>query len=319
MKFAVAALLATTSAIRIQSEGKGCLNKKMTNEGFEELDTNHNGSLSYTEIQVGLEELAKSLDHTITAEEWAWIEKTGEKIDSKTPGKVNRKEFHLFANAVFEHFGLCSLVEGHEPKQRKNCVDHELASQGFKALDTNHNGSLSYGEIKKGLEELAASQHHTITAEEWAWIEKTGKRIDSKTPGKVDEKEFYRFANAVFRHFDLCHLAEEAEAHEAKAGLAQVQKGCVDKELAHAGFERLDTNHNGSLSYGEIKKGLEELAAAQDHTITAAEWAWIEKTGKKIDSKTPGKVDQGEFYLFANAVFEHFGLCHLAEEAEAHE
>ena len=128
MKFAVAALIATTSAIRIRSEGKGCLTKQMTNEGFKELDTNDNGSLSYDEIQVGLEELAKSLDHKITKEEWEWIEKTGEKIDAKTPGKVNRKEFHVFANAVFEHFDLCSLVEEHEPKQRKNCVDHELAA-----------------------------------------------------------------------------------------------------------------------------------------------------------------------------------------------
>jgi hypothetical protein len=48
-----------------------------------------------------------------------------------------------------------------------------------------------------------------LTADEWAWIKKTGNRIDSETPGKVDQKEFYRFANALFRHFDLCHLAEE--------------------------------------------------------------------------------------------------------------
>jgi Ca2+-binding EF-hand superfamily protein len=308
MKFAVAALIASTSAIRIQAQGKGCVTKKLAAEGFKALDTNHNGSLSYEEIKVGLEELAKSLDHTVTKEEWEWIEKTGEKIDSKTPGKVDEKEFHQFANAVFKHFGLCHLAREAEGKHvKQKCVDHKLAAEGFKALDTNHNGSLSYDEIKVGLEDLAKSQHHTITKEEWEWIEKTGKRIDSKTPGKVDEKEFYRFANAVFRHFDLCHLAREAEHKEEK---------CVDHKLADEGFKALDTDHSGSLSYDEIKVGLEELAKSQHHVITKEEWEWIEKTGEKIDSKTPGKVDHEEFYEFANAVFRHFGLCHLAREAE---
>ena len=45
-----------------------------------------------------------------------------------------------------------------------------LAREGFKALDTDDSGSLSYDEIKVGLEELAKSQDHVITADEWAWI-----------------------------------------------------------------------------------------------------------------------------------------------------
>jgi len=96
------------------------------------------------------------------------------------------------------------------------CVDKALSKEIYASLDTNDNQSLDYGEIKAGLEELAKSQDHVITDKEWAWIEKTGKRIDSKTPGKVDEKEFYRFVNAVARHFDLCHLAEEQEQDDVK-------------------------------------------------------------------------------------------------------
>jgi len=111
MKFAVVALIATTSAIRIEAQGKGCATKEFTNEGFEALDTDHNGSLSYDEIKVGIEELAKALDHKVTKDEWKWIMETGEKIDSKTPGKVDKKEFHKFANALFKHFDLCHLVK----------------------------------------------------------------------------------------------------------------------------------------------------------------------------------------------------------------
>jgi Ca2+-binding EF-hand superfamily protein len=221
MKFAIAALLATTSAIRItaDAQGKRCVTKKLAHEGFKALDTDDSGSLSNDELKVGVEELAKSLHHVITADEWEWIKETGEKIDSKTPGKVDEKEFHEFANAVFRHFDLCHLAreERAEDKapaslaQGKGCVTKRLAHEGFKSLDTDDSGSLSYDEIKVGLEELAKSLDHTVTADEWKWIQETGEKIDSKTPGKVDEKEFYRFTNAVARHFDLC---AEAEQHE---------------------------------------------------------------------------------------------------------
>ena len=213
MKFAIAALLATTSAIRItaDAQGKGCVTKKLAHEGFKALDTDDSGSLSNDELKVGVEELAKSLHHVITADEWEWIKETGTKIDSKTPGKVDEKEFHEFANALFKHFDLCHLAREAEAESKvdRKCIDKKQAAEGFKAFDTNNNGSLSYGEIKAGLEYIAKSQDHVITADEWKWIEGTGDRIDSKTPGKVDEKEFFRFANAVFRHLDLCHISRE--------------------------------------------------------------------------------------------------------------
>ena len=149
MKFAIAALLATTSAIRIGSEGKkGCVSWKLAKKGFEALDTDDSGSLSPDEIKVGIEELAKSQDRTITDKEWKWLEETGEKIDSKTPGSVDEEEFLIFANAVFKHFDLCHLLrEGKEQKKPKQCVTKELAEATFEHLDTDKSGDLSYGEI----------------------------------------------------------------------------------------------------------------------------------------------------------------------------
>jgi hypothetical protein len=118
MKFAIAALLATTSAIRITADfqGKGCVDPNFAALGFKAMDTNNSGSLSYDEIKVGVEELAKDQGHVITADEWKWIEETGEKIDSKTPGKVDEEEFWLFANALFEHLDLCNFAREHEPR-----------------------------------------------------------------------------------------------------------------------------------------------------------------------------------------------------------
>merc|ERR1719263_1808541 len=102
MKYAVIALLASTSAIRIEKGKKhrGCITPKMSNDVYGELDTNKNGSLDYDEIKTGLEELAKSQDYTPTKEDWEWVEKTGKRIDKKNPGKVNKREFNRFANAV---------------------------------------------------------------------------------------------------------------------------------------------------------------------------------------------------------------------------
>ena len=149
MKFAIAALIACASAIKIQSSTKkSCVTKEMANEGFDQLDTNGNGSLDYDEIKTGVQELADQMDYTPTEEDWDWIIATGTAIDKKTPGKVDRKEFRQFSRAVFKHFGLCAMIEEEEEgPPAGGCVDHEMAMEGFHHLDTDHSGSLDYGEI----------------------------------------------------------------------------------------------------------------------------------------------------------------------------
>ena len=133
MKFAIAAIIATTAAIQIRAPDSGkevCVSKRLAAEGFKALDTDDSGSLSYDEVQVGLEELAKSLDYTPTDADWAWIQATGEKIDSATPGKVDHKEFFKFANAVAKHWDICHLAREAEkdmPKPRM-CVSKDLSS-----------------------------------------------------------------------------------------------------------------------------------------------------------------------------------------------
>jgi len=172
----------------------------MTREGFKELDTNNNKSLSYDEIKAGLEELAKSQNHTITKDEWEWIKETGEKIDSKTPGKVDEHEFFLFANAVFEHFGLCHLVDedDHEDHGDHNCdMSPEDSAKVFADVDTNHNGFVGWKEVKTALTAVAKERGHTITKANKKWVRKHFKKQnDGKKGGKgLDEKEFNVFAN----------------------------------------------------------------------------------------------------------------------------
>jgi Ca2+-binding EF-hand superfamily protein len=302
MKFAIAALLASTSAIRIGTQGKGCVSKGFAAEGFAALDTDHSGSLSYDEIGTGLEELAKALDHKITAEEWAWLKATGEKIDSKTPGSVDEKEFFLFANAVFKHFDLCELAREAEKEMkhaRKTCVSKDMAEAGFEHLDTNHNGSLSYQEIEAGLKELAAALHHTLTADEWAWIKATGTKIDKKNPGKVDKKEFYRFANAVFRHFDLCELAREEEAEHSLATVEDAP--CVSMKQSDGVFHMVDTNGNGQISKKELTVAVTAYLKENHIHPTAAQVKGFTKAAT-ADAGADHQLNPVEFNSLANQV-----------------
>jgi hypothetical protein len=61
-------------------------------------------------MKVGIEEVARRMNHTLSAEEWAWVKETGERIDSNDPGVVDREEFYKFSNAAARHFHLCKLA-----------------------------------------------------------------------------------------------------------------------------------------------------------------------------------------------------------------
>merc|ERR1711990_674979 len=197
MKFAVAALLVSASAIRINKGKRGpgpCITPEDTNEVYADLDTNGNGSLNVEEVKDGLEQLAKSYNYTITADDWKWLEATGERIDKKNEGTISKHEFWRFSNAVARHFHIC-------PEQ---CVTWKESNWAFNKLDHDKSKDLSYDEVKAGIEYAAKAHNHTLTADEWKWLEEAGSKIDTKNPGSVSRMEFYRFANVVGNHFDIC-------------------------------------------------------------------------------------------------------------------
>jgi hypothetical protein len=173
-----------------------------------------------------------------------------------------------------------------------------MAGEEYKKLDINHNGSLDYGEIRAGMDKLAAYAKHPWTKEEWEWIDATGRAIDTVKPGVVDEAEFYEFANAVFEHFKLCHLVQPKKPQEPK----KEEGGCVSNQMSDKVYGYLDTNKNGSLEYGEIRHGIDMLSKKIHRSFTKEEWEWIAATGKAIDTKNPGEVDKQEFHEFSNAV-----------------
>ena len=206
----------------------------MSDKAFDSIDANHNGSLDYKEIGNGLKHLEGAMKRPFTPTEWEWIKNTGAQIDSKDPGVVDKTEFWEFVNALFEHFNLCYLVNGHKkPPQDEDpsqgCLSKAKSDAAFKSIDKDHNGNLSYDEIKVGLQSLEHAYGKKWTKAQWLWIENTGKAIDSKDPGVVDENEFWEFANAVLEHFEMCWVAnggKRPDPEPAKKG------GCLSKEMS---------------------------------------------------------------------------------------
>ena len=173
MKFAIAALIAATSAITIKSAvSQSCVTEENANESYDSLDTNHNGKLSWTEIVVGLSYLAGKFNHTITDADKTWIRATYAVIDPKNPGVYSRAEFREFSRLLFKHWGLCAKIEEMDSDIRTGggCVNHQQAMDAFHHLDTDHSDSLSYSEIVVGLYDLADDVNHTITEADKTWI-----------------------------------------------------------------------------------------------------------------------------------------------------
>merc|ERR1719484_6137 len=131
MKFAVLALVASTSAIQIRAEADKCHGSMAdTNEAFDHIDTNHNGSINQKELTAAVEWVAKKMNHKITKKEWEWLGKTAG-ADAGKDQVMNKKEFNKFANTFVNHFGLCkevgALAEVEEAKCHGSMKDTDEA------------------------------------------------------------------------------------------------------------------------------------------------------------------------------------------------
>ena len=127
-----------------------------------------------------------------------------------------------------------------------------------------------------------------MTQEEWNWIKETGSKMDSKTPGKVDEEEFFEFTNAVSEHFNLCQMNGEI-----KAGL---QKEFDNTPSVRTGWGTYITGINKSdhyvtmyhldLSTGKQQKWVHIAPGGQRKQDTYVGDKWFIRSGKDDDNGT---------------------------------
>lgn len=128
-----------------------------------------------------------------------------------------------------------------------------MADKAFKSLDKDNSGSLSPDEVKAGVIKLGEAIGKKWSKADVEWMEKTGKAIDTGTPNEFDEQEFYLFGNAMLEHFKLCYLVEQ------KQPTNPANEGCLSHKTTDGFYKELDTDKSGSLSYAEIKVGLDKL------------------------------------------------------------
>ena len=113
MKFAVAALVATASAIQIRSEeGKCKAPKPLVDAMFKQIDTNSNGQISEEELFTAARFIAKAYDYTPTKADKQWVENKAKKFagEGGPTDSMNEKEFGGFATAFARRFGLCKKI-----------------------------------------------------------------------------------------------------------------------------------------------------------------------------------------------------------------
>lgn len=149
MKFAIiAALLATTSAIRLRSyeasgpsssgsdsgSGSSSGSGDGLREVFNQCDTNHNGQLSGNETKSCAEH---ALGRPLTEAEDKWGSELFEK-DAGKDGTLDFEEFRKFAMAVMH-----KIQEEHQEEHLRGIFDK---------LDTDHDGQITGKEVVLGIE-----------------------------------------------------------------------------------------------------------------------------------------------------------------------
>merc|ERR1719263_2504377 len=106
MKFAVLALLATVSAVRISAEAEGpkrCVSLKDSDPVFDKIDTNGNGEVDAKELETAVKAFleAHKKIHVTKKEIHEFAEVT--KKDAGKDHTLNKKEFNKLANQVAHH------------------------------------------------------------------------------------------------------------------------------------------------------------------------------------------------------------------------
>ena len=93
--------------MKLTALNQGCvIPPAMVKEGFAMADTNHNGSISRSELIVAVKAVAAHYHYTPTAADKEWVGATAMK-DAGADHKMSEPEFSTFSNAVANHFHLC--------------------------------------------------------------------------------------------------------------------------------------------------------------------------------------------------------------------
>jgi Ca2+-binding EF-hand superfamily protein len=251
---------------------------RLTDGGFNALDLNLDGKLTFAELQKALagkatdEEIFRLMssadtnaDGIITALELETAKSVSSivdtlgigftKLDLNLDGKLDFEELqaglagkatdaeilNLINKADSNADGLISVIELENAKSSNSIIS--TLGTGFAALDTNLDGKLTFSELQKGL------------------------------AGKATDAEILALLSAVDTNGDKTISAIEVESYKNTKSINEILKG---------GFTELDSNLDGKLTYAELVTGL--AGKATDAEIKALISA-VDLNGDQVISK----------------------------------
>ena len=103
MKFALIALVASTSAIKVQ--GTNCVDPKEAKAIFNAIDTNDNHQVGKKELFHAIKAFTKSRNYKPSKEDWTWV-KTNAKDTAGDDNTLSETEFAEWVNRFALHFHI---------------------------------------------------------------------------------------------------------------------------------------------------------------------------------------------------------------------
>lgn len=234
---------------------------------------------------------------------------------------MDEHEFWIFANQFAHHYHMCPNDGGHggdsgsggeggdsgSGGEGHQCVSMDKSMEIFNHIDTNHDGELEEGELRTALTKHAEEQGEHFSKEDVEWITQEAHHWASRdgNDNHMNPGEFNGFANAFAGHFGMCGGDDGGDSGPDDDGM------CVSRGEAHQFFSMIDTSNDGQIDEGELTVALGHVAEAHNHTITAADKAWVGEHAEREAGMQGNKstMNEDEFWHFANQFAQHYDLC----------
>ena len=238
--FAIAALMATASAVRLSSTNAIQQGPPSWEDVLEVLDSDNSGTVSWEEIMDFVKEMEKQHGEKMPEDMKKELKKMFDYVDKDGSGDIDKAEFEA---AVKAHGAMGQ-------KTRKGFTQL-LAQQGppswedfLEVLDSDNTGTVSWEEIMDFVKEMEKQHGEKMPEDMKKELKKMFDYVDKDGSGDIDKAEF-----------EAAIKAHGAMGQKTRKGFNQLlaQQGGApqwDDLLA-----MLDSDQSGTISWGESRTG----------------------------------------------------------------
>ena len=281
--FAIAALMATASAVKLSALNKA---KEPDMPSWEDvlaaIDADGSGTISWPELKGFMHEVAEEHDFELTPEMVDEVHEVFKMVDADGSGDVDKAEFEA---AVAAHGAL---------GQRTRKVFSQVKSkQGpptweeiLEVLDEDDSGTVSWGEIEAFIAEMEEQHGEKLPKDVKAEIKKVFDMVDADGSGDIDKAEFEAAMAA--------HGALGQRSRKAFKKLAQMKAKQGPPSWEEI-LEVLDEDDSGTVSWGEIEGFIAEMEEQHGEKLPEDVKKEIKKVFDMVDSDGSGDIDKAEF------------------------